>query len=125
LIQPPRPLFPAMANGIRGHCPACGDGRLFARQLAIVEACDKCGTDLSHHRADDLPAYLNILLVGHVIVGAMMFLMTFELLGMWAFAALTIAVALASSVALMRPIKGAVVGAQWALYMHGFGDDAD
>ena len=29
------------------------------------------------------------------------------------------------SLALLRPVKGAVVGLQWALYMHGFGGEPD
>jgi uncharacterized protein (DUF983 family) len=30
-----------------------------------------------------------------------------------------------SALALLRPVKGAVVGLQWALYMHGFGGEED
>ncbi len=29
------------------------------------------------------------------------------------------------SLGLMRPVKGALVGLQWALYMHGFDPDAE
>jgi len=29
------------------------------------------------------------------------------------------------SVALLQPVKGAVIGLQWALYMHGFGGEKD
>jgi uncharacterized protein (DUF983 family) len=120
-----RPLFTAMFRGASGRCPACGHGNLFSRYLATAEQCGHCHTVLGHHRADDLPAYLNIMVIGHVVVGAMMFLMTYELLGMWELAATTIAVAFVCAVALMRPLKGAVIGAQWALSMHGFGGHVD
>jgi uncharacterized protein (DUF983 family) len=30
-----------------------------------------------------------------------------------------------SALALLRPIKGAVIGLQWAYYMHGFGGEED
>jgi uncharacterized protein (DUF983 family) len=120
-----RPLFLAMFRGAAGRCPACGQGRLFARYLATQEQCPHCHTVLSHHRADDLPAYLNIMVIGHIVVGAMMLLMTLELFGIWTVAAATILIAFASSVALMRPLKGAVIGAQWALLMHGFGGHDD
>jgi uncharacterized protein (DUF983 family) len=29
------------------------------------------------------------------------------------------------SVALLQPVKGAVIGLQWAFYMHGFGGEKD
>lgn len=116
-----RSLVGAMARGARGRCPCCGQKCLFSRYLATAGGCSGCALDFCHHRADDLPAYLNIFFVGHIVVGTMMFLMTWEWFGMWTFASLTIAVAFASAVALMRPIKGAVIGAQWALAMHGFG----
>ena len=120
-----RSLLRAMFRGARGTCPNCGRDRLFARLLATVWSCGECGTALYHHRADDLPAYLNIFFVGHFVVGAMMFLMTWEWFDMWTFAGLTILVALTSAILLMRPIKGAVIGAQWALRMHGFGGHDD
>lgn len=120
-----RSLFGAMFRGMRGKCPSCGRAPLFERLLATTENCPTCGLEIHHHRADDLPAYLNIFIVGHVVVGAMMVIMTFGWFGMWTFTAITLAVALVSAVFLMRPIKGAVVGAQWALGMHGFGNEGD
>ncbi len=29
------------------------------------------------------------------------------------------------AIGLLRPVKGAVVGLQWAFYMHGFGGEDD
>ena len=40
-------------------------------------------------------------------------------------AAMTAIVALMCGALLMRPLKGMVIGAQWALKMHGFGGHAD
>ncbi len=106
-------------------CPNCGEGKIFDGFLKVAPNCANCGEDLSHQRADDLPAYLNIFVVGHVVVGAMMVLMTLDLLGMWATMFVTIAVCLVAAFALMRPLKGMVVGIQWALRMHGFGGHHD
>ena len=121
--QMARPLLSAMTRGIRCKCPACGEGALFNRYLRTVDHCPACGEAMHHHRADDLPAYLNIFLVGHVIVGLMLMLMTWEILSMWSLAAATVAVSVGCAFLLMRPLKGIVVGAQWALLMHGFGGD--
>jgi uncharacterized protein (DUF983 family) len=123
--QADRSLVRAMSYGARGKCPHCGRGRLYSRYLAVVPACSECGEDLHFHRADDLPAYLNIFVTGHVVVGTMLLGMDWELLPMWGFTVLTAGVAVGVSAALMRPLKGMVVGAQWALRMHGFGGDDD
>lgn len=118
-----RPLVGAMLRGLRGVCPACGDGRLFNGFLRTGDHCAECGEPFFHHRADDLPAYLNVFVTGHIVVGVMMGVMMLGLLSMWVLTFLTAGVAVLAALALMRPLKGMVVGAQWALRMHGFGGD--
>lgn len=120
-----RPQIDAMIRGARGVCPSCGEGQLFSKLLTTSDRCTACGEDLSHHRADDFPAYLNIFIVGHVVLGIMLIAMTWQLLPMWGLTFVTAGLALACSVLLMRPLKGMVIGAQWALRMHGFGGDHD
>lgn len=120
-----RSFFTAARRGLACRCPNCGDGRIFNGFLAVKPACESCGEDLSHQRADDLPAYLNIFVVGHVVVGAMMVLMTWNFFSMWTTMAITIFVCVAAALLMMRPLKGMVVGIQWALRMHGFGGDHD
>jgi uncharacterized protein (DUF983 family) len=58
----------ALWLGFLGRCPNCGEGRLFARFLKVKDACEACGEEFHHHRADDFPAYLVIVVVGHIIV---------------------------------------------------------
>lgn len=120
-----RQLMPSIIKGFRGKCPSCGEGKLFAYTLKVQENCPNCNEDLSHHRADDLPAYLNILVVGHVVVGLMMVVYQWKLLEMWTLAGITVAAAILCAGIMMRPLKGSVVGAQWALRMHGFGGHDD
>ena len=118
-----RPLLPAMLRGARCRCPACGEGRIFSRMLAVEAQCPACGEELRHQRADDLPAYLNIFLTGHIVVAAMAGLVTFLELSMWTQTFATASVAVISASLSMCPLKGAVVAAQWAMRMHGFGGD--
>ena len=70
--RPARPLWNAMWNGVRGKCPKCGQGKLFSSFLKIVPACEHCGEEMHHHRADDFPAYIVVVIVGHVILGGFM-----------------------------------------------------
>jgi len=115
-----RSLAQAMARGFRGKCPHCGQGRLFGRFLKVADSCDACGEEYHHHRADDLPAYLVIVVVGHIVVGAFMGMENVFTLTTWQHLAIWVPITLAMTVGLLQPTKGAVVGLQWALRMHGF-----
>jgi uncharacterized protein (DUF983 family) len=110
----------AVMAGLAGRCPSCGGASLFARWLKAADHCPACGQDWTAQRADDFPAYLVILLVGHVVVPLMV-----AANGWWDWPlglqmALWPALAGGLAVALIRPAKGAVIGAQWALRMGGF-----
>ena len=48
-------------------CPKCGTGPMLRSYLKVNDHCPVCREDLSHHRADDGPAYLTILIVGHLM----------------------------------------------------------
>ncbi len=64
----PSPTFwPTMARAVLGRCPKCGKGKLFAGYLKQVEQCAVCGERFGHIRADDGPAWLTILVVGHIL----------------------------------------------------------
>ena len=67
------PLAPSVSRGLRHRCPSCGEGRLFGRFLKVQPVCDHCGHELARYPADDGPAYLTILLIGHLIVGPALF----------------------------------------------------
>ena len=41
---------------------------MFRAFLKVADRCDACGEELHHHRADDFPAYLVIVIVGHLVV---------------------------------------------------------
>lgn len=123
--RPARPLLQAMWNGLRCRCPKCGQGRLFASFLKTVPACEHCGERLDHHRADDLPAYLVVVIVGHIVVGGFMSVEATSNLSTWQHLAIWVPLTIVLALAMLRPVKGAVVGLQWALYMHGFGGETD
>lgn len=54
-------------RGIVGRCPHCGEGRLFASYLKQVGNCSMCDEHLGDIRADDGPAWLTIMVVGHIL----------------------------------------------------------
>lgn len=120
-----RSVVQAMTRGFLCRCPNCGKGRLFASFLKTVDRCDSCSEEFHHHRADDLPAYLVIVIVGHIVVGAFMGVEATSSLSTWQHLAIWVPLTIVSALALLMPVKGAVVGLQWALYMHGFGGHKD
>lgn len=112
---------PAMRRGFAGRCPACGKGRLFGRFLKVADSCNACGTELHHHRADDLPPYIVIIIVGHLIGYGILMTETKLEMPLWIHLAIWPLLTLLMCLALLQPVKGAVVGLQYALGMHGFG----
>lgn len=117
-----RNIWQSMRRGWSGRCPNCGHRGLFKSFVKTNDFCPDCGEALHHHRADDLPAYLVILIVGHVVVGLFMGVEAVVDLAMWLHLAIWVPLTVIASLALLMPVKGAVVGLQWALFMHGFGD---
>lgn len=121
----PRNLRQALTRGWLGRCPECGNGKLFGSFIKPVHNCADCGEQIYHQRADDLPPYLVIFIVGHVVVAGYMLAEPFLAWNSWQHLALWIPVTLALGLVLLQPIKGAVIGLQWANCMHGFGDEPD
>ena len=120
-----RPLMQAMARGFLGRCPHCGKGRLFGKFLKVADRCEACGEEYHHHRADDLPAYLVIFIVGHIVLGAFMGAERLVTLSTWQHLAIWAPLTLVMTIALLQPVKGSVVGLQWALRMHGFSGEPE
>nr|WP_316653610.1 DUF983 domain-containing protein [uncultured Gellertiella sp.] len=117
-----RPVGRSILRGLLNRCPACGEGKLFSAYLKPVARCASCQEDLHHQQADDLPPYLVIFIIGHIAVGGYMMTDTvFTSWSMWTHLAIWAPITLLSSLLLIQPVKGGVIGLQWALRMHGFG----
>ncbi|MFW8586069.1 DUF983 domain-containing protein [Rhizobium beringeri] len=120
-----RPLGRSIMRGLMNRCPACGNGKLFRAFLKPVDHCAACGEAMHHQRADDLPPYIVILVLGHVVVGGYMLTdMTF-VLPVWVHLTIWAPITIITALASIQPIKGGVIGLQWALRMHGFGGESD
>ncbi|WP_460274948.1 DUF983 domain-containing protein [Celeribacter sp. ULVN23_4] len=120
-----RELRPALTRGWKRRCPCCGGGPMMKGYLTVRDECPVCGEELYHHRADDGPAYLTILIVGHLmapILGAVFVAFRPDPLVLIAiFATGTVAL----SLYLLPRFKGMMVAFQWAKRLHGFGKEQD
>lgn len=122
--QDDRPTKASMWRGFRRRCPKCGEGVLFNGYLKVANSCPVCSEELHHHRADDGPAYLTILVVGHLMAPLIhVAFTTFRPDPMVLATVFTIG-CVALSLYLLPRLKGLIVGIQWARRMHGFGSPA-
>jgi len=93
---------------------------MFRAFLKVDDHCPACGEALHHQRADDAPSYFVILIVGHFIVPLALAVETAFAPAYWVHAVLWLPSTIGLSLYLLQPIKGTLVGLQWALRMHGF-----
>ncbi|MFK8251091.1 DUF983 domain-containing protein [Ancylobacter terrae] len=122
---PPRNVGSAMKRGFRLRCPACGEGSLYASYLRTQAHCPSCNEELWHHRADDAPPYMVITIVGHIIVPLVLAVEMAWHPSQWLHMAVWLPLTLILALVLLPPVKGALVGYQWALRMHGFDPASD
>jgi uncharacterized protein (DUF983 family) len=120
-----RPLRPALLRGWRRRCPNCGAGPMMRGYLSVRDSCPVCGEELHHQRADDGPAYLTILIVGHLLAPVLLFVFTTWRPEPLLLAAIFSVGTVALSLYLLPRLKGAMVALQWAKRMHGFGTQPD
>ncbi|PZP85222.1 MAG: hypothetical protein DI582_06545 [Azospirillum brasilense] len=113
-------VFHYLARGWRQRCPACGQGRLFGKYLKVNADCAHCAEDLHHHRADDFPAYIVIILLGHILVPLVVEAELRYAPAMWVHAVIWLPLACLLTWYLLPRVKGAVVAYQWYKGMHGF-----
>jgi uncharacterized protein (DUF983 family) len=115
-----RPTWPAVFKGWRRKCPNCGKGAVLHSYLKVNDHCSACGEELFHHRADDGPAYLTILIVGHLLAPLLhIAYVAWRPEPLVMFTLFTIG-CITLSLYLLPRLKGVVVAYQWARRMHGF-----
>ncbi|OIQ46264.1 MAG: hypothetical protein BM558_00345 [Roseobacter sp. MedPE-SW] len=122
LTQEPqqRAWKPAVLRGVQLRCPNCGEGKMLESYLKVKHSCEACGQELHHNRADDGPAYLTILLVGHLLGFALHITYIQFRPDPLTLALIMSLVTISASLFILPRMKGLVVAYQWAKRMHGF-----
>ncbi len=116
-----RDLKPAVLNGLRLRCPKCGQGKLLHSYVKVNDHCSECQQPFHYQRADDGPAYLTILIVGHVMAPTILWVFVTFRPDPLTLATIFTVGTVALSLYLLPRLKGLVVAVQWAKRMHGFG----
>lgn len=107
------PIGPAILAGIRGRCPRCGRGRLFAGFLETAPACGECGLDFGFIDAGDGPAVFVIMIAGFLIVGLALWVEFVWHPPLWVHALIFVPLTLGVCIGLLRPLKGVLVALQY------------
>lgn len=109
------PIGPSILRGLKGCCPACGEGRLFWKYLKVENRCEACDHELARYPADDGPAYVTILVTGHVVVVPLLFFpIVWESNPLYSLPIILSGLAAFTLTALPR-IKGGWIGLMYAL----------
>lgn len=112
----------AVRRGWGERCPCCGSGRIYGKYLKVNDVCSDCGTELFHQRADDAPPYFVMTITAHVIVAGILITEQLYSPPTWVQLSIWMPALVILSLWLLPRVKGALIGYQWALRMHGFGD---
>jgi len=109
------PTKQAMIRGFFQRCPSCGKGHLFGAYLKQVDHCAACGESFAHIRADDGPAWLTVMVTGHVVVAVMMSVESLLTMPLWASIAAFSALSGAMVLGLLQRAKGIFIGLIWQM----------
>jgi len=108
-------LLTALGRGIRRKCPCCGQASAFRSYLKIVDACPQCQTPLSLYPCDDGPAYVTMLLVGHLVIAPAFLLHLFYTYPLEVVLPTMVVSMAVLTLALLPFVKGAFLSLLWYL----------
>lgn len=98
---------------LKGRCPNCGEGRLYAGYLKLNGKCDVCGQDLAKFDQADGPAVFVMFLVGFLVVIPMLIVELSFQPPYWVHAVLWVPWTVVWVLILLRPVKSLLVAQQF------------
>ena len=115
--KPQKTVFEATASpmtaGLKGHCPRCGEGKLFNGFLALGDECGNCGLKYDFADSADGPAVFIMFIVGFIVVGLAMWVeFTYEP-PIWLHLVMWFSLTGVLSLLLARPLKGLMIALQY------------
>ena len=98
---------------MRCRCPRCGEDRLFNGLLTLRPACPVCDLDFGRSDTGDAGAVCVIMVLGAIVLVLALWVEFRFAPPLWVHAILWPAVTLPLAILLMRPVKAALVAAQF------------
>jgi uncharacterized protein (DUF983 family) len=103
----------SVGTGVRGTCPRCGQGKLFAGYLTVADKCDRCGLEYDFADAGDGAAWFVMLVAGTLATIGVLFVELTWQPPYWVHAIVAIPLAVLLPLALLRPAKGMLINRQF------------
>lgn len=108
-----RPGANPFLAGLAGRCPNCGEGALFEGFLTVSPRCEACGFDLTKADSGDGPAVFVILIAGFFAAFGVLFTEVLIRPPIWVEIVVWLPIAAVLCLALLRPMKGLMIAAQF------------
>ena len=106
-------LTSVLKKTLHSKCPNCGKGKLYHSFLKLVLSCSECHEPLGDIRADDAPAWLTILLVGHIIAPTLLIILPYVNYPDWLLTLIIIVPTLILCLIILPFSKNLFVGILW------------
>lgn len=100
-------------SGLKGACPLCGQGNIFAGFLALSPRCGHCGLDFSFADSGDGPAVFVTLIGGFLVLGAAFWTELRYEPPLWVHLVIFLPLTLLVCLCLLRPLKGLLIALQY------------
>lgn len=113
----------AIWRGFLGRCPRCGMGQLFGTFLKLKRSCAICYETLHCYEPAHSSELAPVLLLQSVacipVAAAILYFSSYSASVDWLNLATCVVVVFGLAIAVLQPMKGAVVGLQWAQCSRG------
>ena len=109
----PWPPLSPLKTGLRGRCPRCGEGHLFAGFLKLAPRCEVCGLDYGFADPADGPAFF---VITFGCLPSTLFAIWLEVAfaaPYWVHLVTTLPLLLVTCIPPLRPLKGWLVASQY------------
>jgi uncharacterized protein (DUF983 family) len=104
---------PVLRAALTCRCPRCGEAPLFAGLLSVRPVYRVCGLGLSGQDAGDGPAVFVIFFLGLIVVGLAAWVELKFAPSMWVHMALWTPLIVGGALAMLRPLKAALIALQY------------
>lgn len=111
-------FWKTVGRSFAGKCPKCGKGHLLTAYLKQVDHCSNCGEAFGHIRAEDGPAWLTILVVGHILAPILLMVLPHSSWPEWVHMVLWPTLAFILLIILLPRAKGFFIGMIWRNRAH-------